>query len=90
MTAASKQMADRRPPGTPAETTERAEELERLTAALEALPHKERLAIHLYYLDPDPVAAAAGALKLSRPGFYKLLARARNRLARLMCEGQPV
>src|SRR5207253_2454417 len=34
-----------------------AEALTRLTAALDGLPDDERLAIHLYYLDSDPVAA---------------------------------
>lgn len=65
---------------------EQGESLRRLDAALEALPDEERLAIHLYYLDPDPVRAAQECLALSRSGFYKLLARARARLSRLMLE----
>jgi len=64
----------------------RSEALSRLDAALEALPDDERLAVHLYYLDPDPIRAASESLGLSRSGFYKLLARAREHLARLMPE----
>ena len=62
------------------------EQLALLEAALDTLPDKERLAIHLFYLDADPVTAAASALGLSRGGFYKLLNRARIRLATLMRE----
>jgi RNA polymerase sigma-70 factor (ECF subfamily) len=68
---------------------ERAEELRRLDEALDRLPERERLAIHLYYLDADPVAAAESALGLSRSGFYKLLNRAKEQLAGLMSEASP-
>lgn len=64
----------------------RTEQLSRLGHALDELPDDQRLAIHLYYLDPDPIAAATSALGLSRSGFYKLLARARDRLALLLAE----
>lgn len=57
------------------------EQLERLSAAMDALPDAERLALHLYYLDADPVRAAEDVLGLSRSGYYKLLARAREHLA---------
>jgi RNA polymerase sigma-70 factor (ECF subfamily) len=57
------------------------EALDRLTVALQALPDDERLAIHLYYLDPDPVRAALDSLGVSRSGFYKLLTRAKSRLS---------
>ena len=60
---------------------EQSEQLDRLGAALESLPEDERLAVHLYYLDQDPISAAQDALGLSRSGFYKLLARAREHLA---------
>lgn len=62
------------------ECAERSETLERLSAALDELPDDERLAIHLYYLEPDPVVAAGSTLGISRSGFYKLLARAREHL----------
>jgi RNA polymerase sigma-70 factor (ECF subfamily) len=60
------------------------EQLDLLSEALEQLPDDERLAVHLYYLDADPVTAASACLGVSRSGFYKLLARARERLADLM------
>lgn len=69
-----------------ADDASRRESLERLTVALRSLSDAERLAIHLYYLDPDPVAAAQASLGLSRSGFYKLLARAREHLAIVMGE----
>ena len=74
------------PEATLDEPLDRAERLERLGAALDGLPDDERLAIHLFYLEADPVAAASSALHLSRSAFYKLLARARERLACLMRE----
>lgn len=67
-------------------TAAREESLRRLDVSLDMLAEDERLAIHLYYLDPDPVHAADTALGLSRSAFYKLLARARGQLARLMRE----
>lgn len=69
-----------------ADIVSKRESLERLTVAMRSLSDAERLAIHLYYLDPDPVAAAQASLGLSRSGFYKLLGRAREHLALLMDE----
>lgn len=66
---------------TPGDDAAHAESLARLDRALDRLPEDERLAIHLYYLEPDPVAAARSALGLGRSAFYKLLAQARERLA---------
>lgn len=63
------------------DAVEKSEALSRLSAALDELPDDERLAIHLYYLEPDPVAAAGTSLGISRSGFYKLLSRARDHLA---------
>jgi RNA polymerase sigma factor (sigma-70 family) len=68
----------------PTRLAEHAEQLDRLGAALDQLDDRERLAIHLYYLEADPVQAAASALGLSRSGYYKLLGRAREQLAALM------
>src|SRR5438132_1317372 len=70
----------------PSCVADHAEQLARLDLALDELPDKERLAIHLYYLDNDPIAAAESCLGLSRSGFYKLLAKAKDRLANLMSE----
>jgi len=64
-----------------AQESGRREQLARLSIALDRLGDDERLAIHLYYMDSDPVAAAHAALGLGRSGFYKLLARARETLA---------
>ncbi len=72
------------PPTHGAEVASKRESLSRLGDAMRTLNDAERLAIHLYYLDPDPVAAAQASLGLSRSGFYKLLARARERLATIM------
>lgn len=69
-----------------ADLAARRESLGRLTEALRSLPDAERLAIHLYYLDPDPVRAAETSLGLSRSGFYKLLSRAREQLSTLLRE----
>lgn len=72
----------------PAQSADRAEQLERLTRAMEQLPDDERLAVHLYYLETDPVAAATDCLGVSRSGFYKLLTRAREHLASLMVRAE--
>lgn len=60
---------------------ERRERFAALESALEGLPDDERLAIHLHYLEHDPVSAARRTLGISRSGFYKLLGRARSHLA---------
>ena len=70
----------------PVESLAQSEQLDRLTVAIDSLPEDERLAIHLYYLDPDPPTAAAHSLGVSRSGYYKLLHRARRHLAGLMRE----
>jgi RNA polymerase sigma-70 factor (ECF subfamily) len=70
-------------------TLERREQFDRLEQALDALDDRQRLAIHLYYLESDPVAAARDALGISRSAFYKLLASARDQLAQLLREVQP-
>ena len=75
---------DRARATTPGEGAAHAESLARLDRALDRLPEDERLAIHLYYLEADPVAAARSALGLGRSAFYKLLAQARGRLADLL------
>lgn len=65
---------------------DRREALDRLGAALDQLPDDQRLAIHLFYMESDPVSAACDALSVSRSGFYRLLQQARARLAVLMKE----
>jgi len=68
----------------PGSRAEHSEQLSLLDQALDKLSDSERLAIHIYYLDPDPVVAASDTLGLSRSGFYKLLAKAKDHLAALM------
>ena len=68
----------------PSGQTERAEQLDRLSDAMEKLDARERLAIHIYYLEADSVKAATTTLGLSRSGYYKLLGRAREHLADLL------
>lgn len=71
----------------PASLASGAESLRQLSNAMTMLSDDERLALHLYYADADPVQAAKEALGLSRSGFYKLLARARERLEEKMGGG---
>lgn len=52
-----------------------------LRLAIAQLPERERLALHLHYLQEQPVAVAQEILGLSYSAFYKIIARARGRLA---------
>jgi RNA polymerase sigma-70 factor (ECF subfamily) len=45
-------------------------------AAICELPERQRLALHLFYLQENPAEDARQILKLSRSGFYRLLDRA--------------
>ncbi len=74
---------------TPPAELARRERFAALESALEALAEDERLAIHLHYLEDDPVEAAGNALGISRSGYYKLLARARNHLAEALRDHAP-
>jgi RNA polymerase sigma-70 factor, ECF subfamily len=71
-------------PAAPPARAEHAESLDRLSAAMDHLADDERLALHLYYLEQNPARAASESLGISRSGFYKLLDRARDRLAALL------
>ena len=55
---------------------ERAEESDLLMRKLEALPERERLAIHAFFLEDHNAQQAADLLELSRSGFYALLKKA--------------
>lgn len=85
-TTASGGVTERADAEAPAETAAKHERLEMLSRAMDQLPDNERLALHLYYLEADPVAAASVALGVSRSGFYKLLTRARERLSAMLSE----
>jgi len=54
---------------------------EELHQAIAQLPEQERTAIHLFYLSEQPAVLAQEVLQLSSSGFYKLLDRARGKLA---------
>ena len=57
------------------------ETLDHLGRAITQLPEKERMAVHVFYLQQHPVEQARTLLGLSRSGFYRVLERARKRLA---------
>lgn len=50
-------------------------------AAMSELTEDERLGIHLFYLQEQPANLARQLLNLSMSGFYRLLSRAREKLA---------
>jgi RNA polymerase sigma-70 factor (ECF subfamily) len=56
----------------------------RILAAIAKLPERERMAIHLFYLQEHPVEDAQKTMNLSRSGFYRVLERARARLKRAL------
>ena len=59
-------------------------QLAELRHAIRQLPDDERMALHLFYLDEQPVAVARQVLGLSQSGFYKLLDRAREHVGAIM------
>lgn len=59
-----------------------------LRSMIARLPETERMALHLYYLDGQPVAAAKQVLSLSQSGFYKVLDRARALLQQMLIRTQ--
>lgn len=70
--------------GVKAEGAEVDEDLDRLRHAMQTLPDNERLALHLFYLEDQPVEAARKVLGLSRSGFYRVLERSRERLREIL------
>jgi RNA polymerase sigma-70 factor, ECF subfamily len=52
-----------------------------LRAALDTLSDDERLGIHLFYLEEQPAELARQFFNLSLSGFYRMLDRAREKLA---------
>ncbi len=61
-----------------------ASEIDCLRLAICELPEKERLAMHIHYLSEQPAEVARDMLGMSSSGFYKLIERARRRLAAVM------
>ena len=74
-------MLDRQSGAAPTTPLEKQEALQRLGRAIDTLPEDIRLALHLFYIEPDPVDAAKRALGISRAQFYRLVTQARQLLA---------
>jgi len=74
-------MLERQSGEAPTSSLERQEALRRLGSAIDALPQDIRLALHLFYIEPDPVDAAKRALGISRAQFYRLVTQARQLIA---------
>jgi len=53
-----------------------------LKEALNKLSEKERLALHVYYLQEQDAEQAQKILNISRSGLYRLLAKAREKIER--------
>ena len=58
-----------------------------LREAIRRLPEKERLALHAFYLQDQSAKQARTVLGLSRSGFYRVMSRARKRLAQQLNNG---
>lgn len=63
-------------------------QIERLREEIAKLPDKERLVLHTFYLQGSSADNARKILGLSRPGFYRVLERARKQLALLLAQEQ--
>jgi len=61
-------------------------QLGKLRSAIRKLPAKERLALHTFYLQENSAEDARRMLGFSRSGFYRVLERARKRLAVLLSQ----
>jgi RNA polymerase sigma-70 factor (ECF subfamily) len=59
-----------------------------LREMITALPEKERLALHTFYLQGKSADNARRIMGLSRSGFYRVLERARKRLEKLLAKEQ--
>jgi RNA polymerase sigma-70 factor (ECF subfamily) len=66
------------------------EALELLQLAIAQLPEKERMAVHLFYLQEQHSEEARSVLGLSRSGFYRALERARSRLKSILCRNKEI
>lgn len=62
--------------------------LDGLRRAMAALPERERLALHVFYLQGQSADAVRQILGLSSSGAYRLLDRARQRLHNLLADKQ--
>ena len=66
------------------ETLSRSEDLTRLTAAMQALPPRQRAALTLFYYEEISGEEAASVLGVSRRAFWSLLHRSRQAVQSLM------
>ncbi|MHC5061625.1 MAG: RNA polymerase sigma factor [Planctomycetota bacterium] len=62
--------------------------IEQLRKAITTLPQKERLALHVFYLQGNSADTTRAILGLSRSGFYRLLERIRKKLGHLLTREQ--
>jgi RNA polymerase sigma-70 factor, ECF subfamily len=60
------------------------DEIQHMLGAIRQLPPKERMTLHLFYLAEQPAELARQTLGLSSAGFYKVLERAKRRVAALL------
>jgi RNA polymerase sigma-70 factor (ECF subfamily) len=60
------------------------ESVAQLRLMMTRLPENERMALHILYLRGETAAVACRLMGLSHSGFYKTVARARERLAELL------
>jgi RNA polymerase sigma-70 factor (ECF subfamily) len=63
-------------------------QIDSLQEKIAELPEKERLVLHTFYLQGSSAGNACKILGLLRSGFYRVLERARKRLALLLAQGQ--
>ncbi|MBN1764111.1 MAG: sigma-70 family RNA polymerase sigma factor [Sedimentisphaerales bacterium] len=68
------------PPDEPESVEISHEQLLDLRDAMSKLSEKERLALHVYYLQEQDVDSAKNILNVSRSSFFRLLARARKKI----------
>jgi DNA-directed RNA polymerase specialized sigma subunit len=68
----------------PSAPLEDREELASLGRAIDALPEDLRVALHIFYIERDPVSVAKSALGISRAQFYRLVAEARSLISARM------
>jgi RNA polymerase sigma-70 factor, ECF subfamily len=60
------------------------DEIQHLLGIVRQLPPRERMALHLFYLAEQSAEMARQTLGLSSAGFYKVLERAKRRVAALL------
>lgn len=71
-------------PAAPPDLSPAEDESTHLLDAIALLPERERVALHLFYLQERPLEDAQAMLGLSRSGFYRVLERGRERLKRAL------